>query len=231
MKVSSSLPIFVALLAAAAPAVQAAPIAALDNTAGGTATLATSLGSLTTQRWNFKVFTVGASDATISSMVMGLWSSEQTTYNLTWDLYNVDVDNNPTGTVLATDTQSQDFLTTGGENASYYTFTTGGTLGSYEMTAGETFGLLFRSNAISSSLSWTEPSSGSIYSPGSSGFTFVANRRTTNSGSSYSDNGYYNAWQMNIGSGGTVPEPSALALLLSGAGLLGGTVLRRKKAS
>jgi len=215
------------LAAAMAGSAGAATVTALDNTAGETATLAGSLGSLTSSRWNFKVFTVGSSNATISSMVMGMYSSTASTYNITWELYAVDGSNNPTGSVLASDTQSQSFTSVNA--SSYYTFTTGGTLASYSMQAGQTYGLLFKSDAATTTLSWTETSAGTVYSPGSpvsSGFTFVANRRTTNSGSSYSDNGYYNAWQLNVNAASAVPGAGLAGLATVG---LAGVSRRRRR--
>ena len=202
----------------------AAVVSALDNTANGTAALLGNLGSLTSSRWNFKVFTVGSSNATISSMVMGMYSTQVTTYNITWELYAVDGSNNPTGSVLASDTQSQSFTNT--NVSSYYTFTTGGTLASYSMQANQTYGLLFKSDAATTTLSWTETSAQTVYSPGSSGFSFVANRRTTNSGSSYSDNGYYNAWQMNVNAASAVPGAGLAGLAMVG---LAGVSRRRRR--
>ena len=202
---------------------QAATVA-LDNTNGGALTLAGSTGSITSFSWNFKVFTVGSSNATISSMVMGMYSTTVSTYNITWELYAVDVSNNPTGLALATDTQSQGFTTT--SSSAYYTFTTGGTLASYSMQAGQTYGLLFKSDAATTSLSWTAPSPANLYSGGTSGFTFVANRRTTNSGSSYSNNNYYNAWQMNVNAASAVPGAGLAGLASIG---LAGVSRRRRR--
>ena len=199
----------------------AAVVTALDNTANGTATLAGSLGSLTATNWNLKVFTVGSSNATISSMVMGMYSSTATSYSITWELYAVNDSNNPTGLVLASDTQSRSFSST----STYYTFTTEGTLASYSMQAGQRYGLLFKSNATGTNLSWTQTSPDTVYSPGSSGFQFVANRRTTNSGGSYSDNSYHNAWQMNVNTAAAVPGAGLAGLAT--VGLLG--VPRRRR--
>ena len=204
---------------------QAATVA-LDNTNGGAATLSGTLGSITSFSWNFKVFTVGSSNATISSMVMGMYSTTVSTYNITWELYAVDGSNNPTGSALATDTQSQSFTSTGGPNSAYYTFTTGGTLASYSMQAGQTYGLLFKSDASTTSLSWTTPSPAPAYSVGTSGFTFVANRRTTNSGTSYTSNTYYNAWQMNVSGASAVPGAGLAGLASIG---LAGVSRRRRR--
>lgn len=202
----------------------AAVVSALDNTANGTAALAGNLGSLTATNWNLKVFTVGSSNATISSMVMGMYSSTVSTYNITWELYAVDGSNNPTGSVLASDTQSQSFTSVNA--SSYYTFTTGGTLASYSMQAGQKYGLLFKSDAATVTLSWTQTSTNQVYSPGSSSFTYDANRRTTNSGSSYSDNGYYNAWQMNVNAAAAVPGAGLAGLATLG---LAGIARRRRR--
>lgn len=175
------------------------------------------------------VFTVGASNVSISSMMMGLYSTIQGSYNITWDLYAVDGSNNPTGSVLATDTQSQAFATTGGSSSAYYTFTTGGALASYNLLAGQTYGLLFRSDAPSTSLSWTNINPTAVYTPGA-GFTFVASKRSTDFGGSFNSTSFYNAWQMNVTPvSGAVPEPGEWAAMgILGAGLTG-LVLRKRR--
>lgn len=201
----------------------AAGTIALDNTAGGTASLRGDMGSLTSTNWNLKVFTVGSSDATISSMAMGFYASSVANYDITWELYAVDGSNDPTGAVLASDTQSQSFT----RSAAYYTFATGGDLASYSMQAGQTYGLLFKSNASGPVLSWTQTNAASIYSPGSSGFSFVANRRSTNSGTSFNSNSYYNAWQMETSaSSAVVPGPGVAGLAFIG---LAGVAGRRRR--
>ena len=202
----------------------AAVVSALDNTANGTAALQGNLGSLTATNWNLKVFTVGSSNATISSMVMGMYASTASTYSITWELYAVDGSNNPTGSVLASDNQSQSFTTANA--SSYYTFTTGGTLASYSMQANQTYGLLFKSAGGTGTLSWTQTSPNQVYLPGSSGFSFVANRRTTNSGGLYTDNGYYNAWQMNVNAASAVPGAGLAGLAMVG---LAGVSRRRRR--
>ena len=191
--------------------------------------MAGTLGSITISNHNLKVFTVGASNVTISSMMMGLYSNIPSSNNITWNLYAVDGSNNPTGSILATDTQSQAFATTGSASKAYYTFTTGGTLASYNLLAGQTYGLLFRSSALSATLSWTTLASPTVYTPGA-GFTFVANRRSTNYGNSFSTSSYYNAWQMNVTPvSGAVPEPGEWAAMgILGAGLTG-LVLRNRR--
>lgn len=203
---------------------QAATVVALDNTAGGTATLSGLLGSIEVARWNVRVFTVGSSNATISSMKMGMYSSSLATYNITWALYAVDGSNNPTGAVLATDTQSQQFTSTGGGSSAYYVFTTGGTLASYSMQAGQTYALAFKSDATDTSLSWTTPSGNPSYAPGSSGFTYVQSLRTSDNGNTYSVNTFNNAWQMNVS---VAAVPGSGALGIAGLGLAG--VARRRR--
>lgn len=202
---------------------QAATVA-LDNTNGGALALAGTMGSMTATNWNLKVFTVGSSNAIISSMVMGMYSTTVSTYNITWELYAVDGSYNPTGSALATDTQSQSFST--GLSPAYYTFTTGGTLASYSMQAGQTYGLLFKSDAASSTLSWTAPSPANVYSDATSGFTFLSNRRSTNSGSSFGTNSYLNAWQMNVNGASAVPGAGLASLATIG---LAGVARRRRR--
>lgn len=185
----------------------------LDNTAGGTATLAGNLGSLTASNWNVRVFTVGGSNVSITQQVMGLYENSNVTRNITWELYAVDGSNNVSGALLASDTQAVTLPGGGGASSAYYTFNTGGTLANYSLQAAQTYGLLFKSDATSTTLSWTQTSPNTVYAP-SEGFSYVANRRTTNSGSSYSSNTYYNAWSMTTsGVASSVPEPTSLAML------------------
>ena len=198
---------------------------ALDNTAGGTATLSGLLGSIEVARWNVRVFTVGSSNATISSMKMGMYSSSLATYNITWALYAVDGSNNPTGTALASDTQSVSFTSTGGPSSALYNFTTGGSLATYSMQAGQKYGLLFKSNAATQTLNWTPTSANTVYSAGSSGFAYVTNRVTSNSGASYSGNSTYNAWSMTVNPASAVPGTGFAAI----AGLGMASMRRRRR--
>jgi len=193
----------------------AAIVTALDNTGNGSATFSSSNSRISTSEWQLRVFTVGPSTATISSMTMGLYSmTANTTHAITWELYLVDGSNNPTGPLLATDTQSQLFV--GAFSAAYYTFTTEGTLGSFEMTAGQTYGLLFKSSTADESLRWSADDGNTVY-VGSGGFSYVANRRTTDSGSAYGDSIVYNAWQMNVSVPSAIPGGTGLAALACGA--------------
>ena len=203
----------------AATECHAAATVALDNTAGG---LSGNSSGLSTTLWRVRVFTVGASNVSISSMKMGLYSTQVTSTSITWELYLVDGSNNPTGSALASDTQSVSFTSTGGPSSALYNFTTGGSLATYSMQAGQKYGLLFKSNAAT--LNWTPSSGNTVYSPGSSGFAYVANRVTSNSGTSYSGNSTYNAWSMTVNAASAVPGTGLAAI--GGLGLAG---MRRRR--
>ena len=204
----------------AATECHAAATVALDNTASG---LSGNSSGLTTTLWRVRVFTVGASNVSISSMKMGLYSTQVTSTSITWELYLVDGSNNPTGSALASDTQSVSFTSTGGPSSALYNFTTGGTLATFSMQAGQKYGLLFKSNAAT--LNWTPNSGSTVYSPGSSGFAYVANRVTSNSGSSYASNSTYNAWSMSVNAASAVPGTGLAAI----AGLGLASMRRRRR--
>lgn len=210
-----------AVLLAAAETRAAPATVAFDNTGGGTAGLKTSLATMTDATWWFKVFTVGASNATISSMTMGMWSNTAN-HDITWELYAVDGSNNPTGSALASDTQSQVFGATGSANGDYYQFTTGGTLASFSMQAGQTYGLLFKTD--SSTVNWTETISADNYTAGG-GFTYNGGGRTFNSGTTWSTSTYRNAWSMTVDAS-AVPGTGLASLAI--IGLVGVSRRRRR---
>ena len=211
-----------AVLLAAAETRAAPATVAFDNTGGGTAPLKTSLATMTDETWWFKVFTVGASNATISSMSMGMWSNT-TNHNITWELYDVDGSDNPTGPVLASDTQSQVFGATGSGNVGYYQFTTGGSLASFSMQAGQTYGLLFKTDS-SAFLNWTETVSEATYTEGG-GFTYNGGGRTFDSGNNWSTSNYRNAWSMTVNAS-AVPGTGVAGLATVG---LAGFARRRRR--
>ena len=199
-------------------------ISAIDNTADGTNNAAQQWKSLTASNWSFISFTVGSSDAVISSMKMALFASTGNagSYDLTWELYALNSSgDDPSGTALATDTQSQ-AIDAPSSNVDYYDFTTGGSLASYTMEAGMTYGLLFKSNA-GNTLSWTRTGQSHSYETGSSGFAVNGIRRTTNSGTSYSTlNDFDYAWQMNVETAGSSVVPGAGGVAaIAGVGVLG----------
>lgn len=199
-------------------------ITAIDNTANGSNALSQNWKSISARNWNFLSFTVGQSDATISSMRMALFSSISESYDLTWELYAVDSSHNPSGVALATDTQTQS-LSAGSSNVAYYEYTTGGSLASYTMMAGQTYGLLFKSNNASATLTWTRTAANHQYETGSSGFAFGQVQRTTNAGGSYnglSPESFALAWQMNVNTepSSVVPGAGGMAAI-AGFGLLG----------
>ena len=202
-------------------------ITAIDNTANGTNNPAQAWKSLTSRNWNFLSFTLGESDASISSMRMALFSTEIRTYDLTWELYAVDSSNNPAGVALATDTQSQS-LSAGSSNVAYHEYETGGSLASYTMMAGQTYGLLFKSDTASATLSWTRTGANHQYETGSSGFSFGSFMRTTNSGDSYtsiSPTTFGLAWQMNVNTQGSSAVPGIGGV----AGIAGVVLLGRRR--
>lgn len=219
---------------AATGTASASTITALDNTLAGP--LSGNRATISDTDWVFKTFTVGTSNVRISSMKMGLYSEQavglSSTFNITWELYTVDGSNNP-GTLLASDTQSQVLAGSGTANPStgsqYYTYATGGTLGSYFMQAGQTYGILVKTDDLDANefFHWTRVDPNTVYSTGTSGFTFGANRRTGTAGSSWFNNtAFYNAWQLNVTTAAAVPGSGLAAI---GALGLAGVARRRRR--
>jgi hypothetical protein len=181
----------------------------LDNTNNKQGTLATSLGSIRTDRWNAKVFDTPASpNWTLDVLTMGLYSDDGAAYDIFVRLFAVDGSDNPTGSELASQTFNQVVSNT----STFYDFDLTGN--DWALTPGTRYALVVNSSAPGSTLSWTAMDPGVIYTA-SEGFTFVDNRRTTNSGASWSANGYYNSMLLQA-TAGAVPAPSAALLLLTG---------------
>jgi hypothetical protein len=186
----------------------------LDNTANSTATLDTSLGSITVNNWNAKVFTTPASGAlTLSALKMGLYeSSGPISRNVSVSLFAVNGSNDPTGSALAAESFTLSLATT----SAYYDLDLTDSL--WALTPSTTYALVVKSDAPSTSTSWTAINPNTVYS-GSGGYTFVANRRTTNAGTSWGANGYYNSLLI----AAVVPEPqeyaAAVATLLCAFGI------------
>ncbi len=201
-----------------------ADVAVLDNTNNAQASLQTSLGSITTSRLNAKVFTTPAEEWTLESITMGLYDTQGgATYDVYVNLFAVDGSNNPTGTALASQTFSQAVSST----STYYPFTFAGA--DWDLAADTTYALVVNSSATSSTLSWTITDPDDTVYTASEGFTFVANRRSIDSGSTWSDNGYYNSMLLTASTASQVsaiPEPSSVL----GLGFfLAGTLLVRRR--
>lgn len=204
---------------------KAADIIALDNTNALANTPNTSLGSITTSNWNAKVFTVGSQNAVMKQLVLPLYNTLSATQTINFSLYNVDGSNFPTGTALASYSEAKTFTTTG----AYYTFTT--TMGDFVMQSGTKYALVVNSQSPTTAMSWTTVNPQSIYTANTAaGWSFDANLRSTNSGSSWTSNTFYNGLQMTV-TAAAVPEPSTYALAAIGTCFLGLMAKRRQKKS
>jgi hypothetical protein len=208
-----------AILALGALTVSAHAAVFLDNTLDGTNPLTTSLGSITVQNFNAKVITTPSSGSwALDGMKMGLYSSTgSVNRTVTLDLRAVDGSNNPTGSVLATESFVVGLTTT----PTYYDFVLDTSL--WELEPNTTYALVFRSDAPSPTTSWTQPPSSNTYTT-SGDFTFVSNLRSTNGGTSWSSNSYFNALQLSVTA---VPEPATTAWC-AGCVLLGVGVWRHR---
>lgn len=206
---------------------KAVDIIALDNTNALADTPITNVGSITTFSWNAKVFTVGSQNAVMKQLVLSLYNTTAATETINFSLYNVDGSNNPTGTALASYSEAKTFTT----SSSYYTFTT--TMGNFVMQSGTKYALVVNSSSSTTAMSWSTVGTalGSIYTADTaSGWSFDANRRTTNSGASWTSNTFYNGLQMTVTTA-AVPEPSTYALAAIGTCFLGLMAKRRQKKS
>lgn len=201
-------------------------LVALDNTASLTEPITTNLGSISATNNNAKVFQVGASSAVLKSFGLSLYNATAGNANVTVKLFNVDGTNNPTGSALATDT----FTASLTPSAAYYTFNS--TLGGYSLQAGTKYALVFSGSPTSGgTISWTKAGTASLGSAyvAAPGWSYITNLRSTNSGSTWAANSYYNGMMMTVTT--TVPEPSTCALTMIAAGFACVAGRRRKAQS
>ena len=151
-------------------------------------------------------------------MKMALYSSSgDVARTVTVDLMAVDGSNNPTGSVLTTES----FLVNLTSTPAYYDFDLNQTI--WGLNTNTTYALVFRSDATTATTSWTRPTSNNTYST-SFGFTHVGTRRSTNAGTSWSVNSYDNGLQLSV-----IPEPSSVGAL-AGFAVIGLAISRRKRA-
>jgi hypothetical protein len=174
----------------------------LDNTLDGTNSLTTNLGSISVDRYQAKIFTTPSTGSwTLDGMKMALYSQTgNVARTFLVDLKAVDGSNNPTGSVLATESFVLNLTST----PTYYDIDLNAAI--WGLSSAMTYALVFSSDASTSTTSWTQPPSNNSYSM-SGGFTFVGTRRTINSGSSWSANTYNNGLQLSVTA---VPEPSLI---------------------
>lgn len=194
----------------------------LDNTLAGTNPLTTSLGSITVTNYQAKIFTTPVTgDWSLDAMKMALYSQSDVTGRTVFvSLMAVDGSNNPTGSALVTESFVVNLVTT----PAYYDFDLNAP--NWSLTSGTTYALLFRSDAPSSTTSWTQPPSSGTYTM-SDGFTYLGTRRSLNTGTSWSVNSYNNGLQLSA-INSAIPEPSA-ASALAGCAILGLAMTRRKR--
>ncbi len=174
----------------------------LDNTLDATNSLTTSLGSITVSNYQAKIFTTPSTGSwALDGMKMGLYSSSgAVARTVSVDLKAVNGSNNPTGSVLATESFTLSLTST----PTYYDFDLNAA--DWALSSGMTYALVFSSDASSPTTAWTQPPSNNVYSM-SDGFTFEGTRRSTNAGSSWSVNSYNNGLQLSVTA---VPEPSLI---------------------
>ena len=181
-----------------------ASVIALDNTSNLTASITNNLGSISTTTWNEKVFTTGTIDTTINSISLALYGNDLAgDYTINFKLYEVSSDNSykPTGTALASVSGTVTLTT----SAAYYTFA--GIFSEFTLDANSTYGIVVSSTSLGTYCSWTNIQDTNTIYTASNGFTYVAGRRTTNSGTTWYSSTFYNAMQITV-----VPEPSTYAM-------------------
>jgi hypothetical protein len=208
-----------AILAFGALAVSVQAGVIMDNTLDGANPMTTSLGSITVANYQAKIITTPASGSwTLDGMKMGLYSSSgSVSRTVSLDLRAVDGSNNPTGSVLATES----FVVGITSTPTYYDFVLDTSL--WELEPSTTYALVFRSDAPSATTSWTQPPSSNTYTT-SDDFTYLGSRRSTNGGTSWTVNSYSNALQL---SATAVPEPATTAWF-AGSILLGVGIWRHR---
>lgn len=192
----------------------------LDNTANGANPLTTSLGSITVNNHQAKVFTTPATGSwALDDLKMALYStSGATARTVTVDLRAVDGSNNPTGSVLATDS----FLINITSTPLYYDLDLDPA--EWVLAPNTTYALVLRSDAPSANTSWTQPPSNNTYTM-SENFTFVGTRRSTNGGTSWISTSYSNGLQITATA---VPEPAEVTAAVA-CTLLGFVAWRRRR--
>jgi len=187
----------------------------LDNTNDLTDALSTSLGSLTTQNRNGKVFTTGSVATTIDTISMALrdTSAGASARTITVELYAVDGSNAPTGAVLGSYSQT---LSLGSDHA-YHTLNVSDAI---SLAANSTYVLVFSSDNTATTTSWGVTTNDRVYAA-TGGFTFDANMRSSY-GNPWNSNTFYNAMQMTVNglSAPAVPGVGGLAAI-AGVGLAG----------
>ncbi|MFA7256156.1 MAG: PEP-CTERM sorting domain-containing protein [Kiritimatiellales bacterium] len=188
----------------------------LDNTADGTASLSASLGSITQNNFQAKVFTTPSSGIwTLDVLKMSLYNTSGSySSSITIELTEVDGSLNPSGLAIVSENFYVELTTT----PEYYDFDLNNSL--WELSESYTYALVFSASAAGTT-SWTKTDN--AYTT-SNGFTFDATRRSTDGGSSWSENSYTNGLQIIA-----VPEPATSGMLFFGLGIsLGVHHLRRR---
>ncbi|HAS83233.1 MAG TPA: hypothetical protein DCS43_11320, partial [Verrucomicrobia bacterium] len=167
--------------------------AILDNTLNGTASLTNSLGSLTLNNWNARVISTPEGEPTpLAGMKMSLYSmTTPGTNTVDLSLYYVDASYNPVGSALVSTNVVLNLTTT----AAYYDIPLN--TEQWILQPATNYALVFKGSTPGITMSWTVagPGSGNSYVT-TNGFIFLSNRRTTNGGSSWSVNSFYNGLQL-----------------------------------
>jgi hypothetical protein len=218
----------VALALAGIGTANAVSIDVLDNTSDATA----SLGSGTQfEKGDVKaiVFTTGASGYTLTAATFGLAAEKN---NSNWEfvlaLFAVDGSDNPTGSALATATESA----TLDKKSKYYTFSLVGD--GFQLASNTSYAFSLLGKNGENKFEWSGFNPG--IKPLTADFVTYDAYRTPGERSRWSDSSTYNSIRLQGEASPTnagrptsnVPEPGSLALL--GLGLCGLVVTRRKKA-
>jgi len=209
-----------AVLIHLAPNTHGVDLIALDNTNNLALSPGTSISSIFVSTWNAVVFSVGPVDAVMKDLTLNLLDTSSTSQTVNFRLFAVDGGNNPTGSALASDSFTQAFTSAG----TYYTVAT--TMGGFTMLSGQKYALVVNSNSPSSG--WSFDSSGGFYTAytAAGGWSYVARRRTTNSGGTWNSSSTFPGLKMTVT---PVPEPSTV--ILTGLAFGGLAISRGRRKS
>jgi hypothetical protein len=198
----------------------------LDNTANYS-TSPNSTWSLRDTRFLATTFQLGSNNAQLKNigLYLGRFTNPAVSTTFSFALYNVDANNLPTGTALASYTSELVNLLFNSNSNQYpmYDFAFGGTLSTYLLSSGSKYALAINANTTATNVSIGQGAGGPYVG---SEFTWVQNERNT-AGYWYNHGNPY-AMKLTVDNtpASAVPEPSTYALLCISLGVVG--FVRRK---